>query len=426
MNNLEKFGARSLVTKPLCKPWGEQFSNEQFQRINLLRDIRTASRMTPLVDLGERGLDIPNNNRIIAKMELSCGYNSRSCSSISQPTFLTVVKDHLQYAPDSGTDFFVHREFLKAYVFSPLRDEPHTLFPKKGGSHYFRVYPYLLELLLRQGITPAEYNLVEVSSGSAGQAFAYAAKAAGFEAHCVFPNEISEIRRSLAAQEGAIVHLPDPEIDGKGVPAAVNKMTRMLAEKVLNGKKLWTPNHSQVIETSHALSPIASEILNPLCNPLCDKIDIFVGVAGNGSSLYSIGATLKVLGAISRIVAIETQESPGLFSLKYPGRYEAEIGSLPDYTPTSSTSIKIPMPGSGSYGLDFPYVRASVDLVDEVRLIKNGQWKETQLLLRDRDIEGLTVGPTSAASLMAALEIAKQVRDQTILVVFYDSAAWRY
>jgi len=294
------------------------------------------------------------------------------------------------------------------------------------NSHYYRVYPILLRMLMQQGLTPNEYSLIEVSSGSAGEAFAHMSKLAGFDAHCILPSELSQTRRNIVSAKGGVIHLPDPSIDGLGLPGAVNKLKRMLAEKTIKGKRLITINHSQVIETMHALAGILFEILPYLSSRSLNKFDVFVGVAGNGSTLYSIGATLKHFGAVDKIVAIEPFENPGFYELKYPGRYCAETNlALPNFSPTNSHGISIPMPGSGNYGLEFPYLKASVDTVDEVCLVKNGEWNQTQKILLEK-MPMFNVGHSSAASLMIALRIAETVHDQNILIVFYDNLTNRY
>lgn len=360
-SNLEQFGLKRLVKAQLgeCPP-----------QVESLRKARQQAMNTPLLDLSSSGLSIPNNNRILAKLEMCCSPSS-----------------------------------------------------ELSGSHYYRVYPYLLELLLRQGITPEDHALAEVSSGSAGQAFAHICQLAGFEAHCIFPNEISEKRRSLAAEHGGIIHLPDSRIDGFGLPGAVAKFKRLLAAKKINGKRLWSPNHADVIETAQALASIPLEILQQSQGLKVGSIDFFIGAAGNCSTLYSISSILRILSMLPKVIAFEPIESPGFFETKYPGRYEKEVGPLPDLTPAGK-SIQIPMPGSGAYGLDFPYRKASVDLVDEVCLIKNNEWSETQELLKAQT--GLDVGRTSAASLMLALQQAETVHDKNILVIFYDAGSNRY
>lgn len=329
---------------------------------------------TPLIDLAEFGLPIPNGNRILAKMELSC-------------------------TPNRATD--------------PL-----------GGSHYYRVYPYLLEILRQQRINPQEHALLEVSSGSAGEAFAYFAKRFGFEAHCVFPHEISETRRNLAAQHGATIHLPDPKIDGRGLPGASHKFQRTLQEKHINGKRLWSPNHSQVIETLAPLATIPDEIESELRSRYQTGLDAFFAGVGNCCSLYAIGAILKYRRMLNRIIAFDPLESPAMFALKYPSRYEAEVGPLPDFGPEGQARPRIPIPGLGGYGIDFPYLHASVDIVDEVKLLKNSEWQETHALLLEKT--GLNVGRSSAASLMFALRMTGEVYNKTLLVVFYDAGEGRY
>jgi len=213
-------------------------------------------------------------------------------------------------------------------------------------------------------------------------------------------------------------------------------MLRLIRESRTWKKRLWSPNHSIVAETVDAIRPMAVEIVDKL-----DKIDYFIGIPGNGTTLYGIGAPLKGAFPGMKVVAVEPYSNPGLFLLKYPHMKEtyAKRRELPQTEPTPKEEnihdYKIPMPGAGCYGVAefFPHIKASVALVDAIRQIddKNKEWEKkvlggktvNELLF---EAHGINVGITSAASIMVALEIAETVRDKNFVLIFYDRLEGRY
>jgi|GEM_PF-3482428 len=311
-------------------------------------------------------------------------------------------------------------------------------FENPTGSHYDRVYPYLIEILLKMGFTQDRFGLVETSSGNATPAFVQLCKALNYDAWAVLPraDELSKTRIAMTAKKGAGIVHPDPRIDGYGLPGIAKRMLRLIRESRTWEKQLWSPNHSIAAETIDAIQPMATEIADKL-----DKIDYFIGIPGNGTTLYGVGAPLKAAFPETRIIAVEPYSNPGLFLLKYPKLKEIYIkrGELPQTEPTPNEEdvheYKIMMPGAGCYGIAelFPHIRASVNLVDSIRQIddKNKEWEKSivggktanELLFEGH---GIRVGITSAASLMVALEIAEKVRDKNFVLIFYDRLEGRY
>lgn len=310
-------------------------------------------------------------------------------------------------------------------------------FENPTGSHYDRVYPHLLEIMLREGFTPDRYNLVETSSGNATLAFVRLCKELGYEPWAVLPRpeELSKTRVDMTRNEGAEIVHPDPQVDGYGLVGVAARMFRLIKESLRSWEKpLWSPNHSVVAETIEAIFPLAREIAREV-----ENIDYYVGIPGNGTTLYGIGAPLKGAWPHMKIIAVEPRSNPGFFLLKYPHKKEeyAKKGLLPRLEPTSGEvhDFRITMPGAGCYGLaeKFPHIRASVPLVDEVRQIEDldGEWDKpvagyksaSELLF---EAHGIRVGITSAAALMVALEMAEKVGDKNFLLVFYDLKEGRY
>ena len=309
-------------------------------------------------------------------------------------------------------------------------------FEQLTGSHYDRVYPFLVKILLEGGFTPEKYGLVETSSGNASISFARACNAFGYESWAVLPRseEISAARIKLTSDEGTHIVHPNPLVDGYGLPGIAKRMLRLIRESRDWKKPLWSPDHSRVHDSIESILSLAQEIADEL-----DSIDFFVGIPGNGTTLYGVGVPLKSAFHGMQVVAVEPYSNPGLFLLMHPEMkniYMAK-GDLPEIAPSPDSihEYKIRMPGSGCYGLAdiFPHIVASVPFVDSIRQIddKNAEWEKpmhagksvNDLLL---EAHGFKVGSTSAASLMVALEIAERVHDKTIVMIFYDKLEGRY
>jgi len=340
-----------------------------------------------------------------------------------------------QYKESAG-----RTELLKLDLSIPNKNRIYAKceFQNPTGSHYDRVYPNLIEILLRTNYTPDRFDLVETSSGNATPAFTRLCKELGYNVWAVLPRpeELSKKRINMSSSAGAKVIHADPQLDGYGLPGVAKRMLRLIRESRNWQKPIWSPNHSIVAETVEAIFPVTAETMTGL-----DTVDYYIGVAGNGTTLYGIGAPLKSLIPRMKVIAIEPHSNPGMFLLKYPHmkeHYEC-TGELPQLDPTPELNEPkdyiITMPGSGCYGLAeyFPHIIASIDLVDGIRQIddKNREWEKpirkektaNDLLF---EAHGIRVGITSAASLMVAFEIASKVYDKNIVIVFYDLVKGRY
>ncbi len=326
--------------------------NREFQKL------ANRAGNTEATDLSNFGLNVPNGNKIIAKLEFQ-----------NVPT----------------------------------------------NSHYDRIYPYLFWCWERTGISPETHDVIETSSGNATPAFANVAKRLGYSAYCVLPNEISELRRGMSKKEGGIVVVSDPEKDGLGVVGASKRQWKELVGRIKERKgnpkmkQLMSINHSQVSESLVPMRILVDEVLETMLGRIVDCIDCFVGVAGNGTTLYGIGSEMKTVFEDLKIIALEPRQQAALHRIKYPDAKIREDGEK---------LTEIIMPGSGAQGIEFPHLEASAELVDRVRLVEAGEWVNARE--KFEACSGIALGHTSAASLMVAMEYAQQVENQVIFTIFYD------
>lgn len=290
---------------------------------------------------------------------------------------------------------------------------------KPTGSHYDRVYPHLLEVMERTGVTPEKCILAETSSGNATPAFGYFAGQLGYETVAFLPAELSDRRKALTRKQCDRVVIADSKKHGWGVFGAANAMREALLKnreetrRDPTKKMLLSVNHSQVTETLEAIKSLADEAVRELHGT---HPDYFLGIAGNGTILHGVGSELKKQFPKMKVIGIEPFERPSIHLLKFPGRYKQDYGREPP-TIESMRGKEFFAPGTGALGVDFPHLQSAVRTCDDVVLVRRPEMEKALVELQKK---GYNVGHTSAMSYAVAKKVARKVHDKSILTIFYD------
>jgi len=280
-------------------------------------------------------------------------------------------------------------------------------FENPSGSHYDRVYfrlysYYELEVKkIQPGVTP----IIENTSGCAGAACAYIGKELGYDTHIVVPGNLPKNRlENIRGYTPNLYRTLDTEY--------VLGTQKLLKELLINDHKkkaigdptrLFCLNHSQNLESVHAMETCSNEIVSDLSSK-DSGIDIFISAVGNGTSMLGIGNTLKKKWN-THIIAFDPVEAPVVRDLKRGiSRDQQEYKEHELY-------------GIGAWGINFPFI--DVKVIDETYTVSPHEWEHALRLLIE--FENLYVGHTSAASLSVALKIAETVENKNILILFYDS-----
>lgn len=306
------------------------------------------------------------------------------------------------------------------------------------GSHYDRVYVALLKELEERGkIQPRRDHLVEVTSGSAGAAFAWVCHELGYAASVVVPSALPPNRIHAITQYGATV----VALSGY-IPECVHHLQFMLTEEKppSPAERYYCPNHSRRYESTVALESLAAEAIDQYGK----RIDYFVAAVGNGISILGPGRVLKRAFGTT-VIAWDPLAGPSAFERKYPGRYHQMFGLEPGALGPHRIY------GTGVLGVPFPILDEALGLgstsaiIDEVQLVADDDTLsrltyEIQVgrgpqsaLANARSLaelssihsalaleEELPVGYSSSGSLAVALELCQRERGKTILVIFYD------
>jgi len=246
---------------------------------------------------------------------------------------------------------------------------------------------WMIKMAEKRGELKKGSRIIEVTTGNTGISFAMLSAINGYKFTAVMPEHMSIERRQIMKAFNAEIVLTPKEQD---MPGAINKYNELTKQY----PDAWLPKQFENPDNILAHKNITGkEIIKQLGN----KIDYFIVGAGTGGTLIGVAKALKEVNQDVKIICIEPSESAVLIG-KQPGLHEIQ--------------------GIGE-GFIPEILKNNLELIDEVIQIKSEEAIKMAVKLAKK--EGLLVGISSGANVLAALRIAKKInKSQTIVTVLPD------
>ncbi|MBH5317334.1 cysteine synthase A [Paenibacillus sp. GSMTC-2017] len=242
-----------------------------------------------------------------------------------------------------------------------------------SGSVKDRAAFALIEAAEQAGLIKLGDTIIEPTSGNTGIGLAMSAAAKGYKLILIMPDNMSPERIMLLKAYGAEVVLTPAS---ERMPGAIRKAEEIQAS--LPGS--FIPNQFE-----NAANPdihrktTALEIMDQTDG----RLDAFVASAGTGGTITGTGEKLKELLPNLYVAVVEPQGSPVL-SGGQPGPHKL-VGTSPGFIPAI----------------------LNVSVYDEIIQVSDDNALNTMRALARQ--EGLLLGPSSGATVWAAMQVAKRL-----------------
>jgi cysteine synthase A len=258
-----------------------------------------------------------------------------------------------------------------------------------GGCVKERIALAMIETAERGGLIKPGATIVEPTSGNTGIGLAMVSAFKGFKLILVMPDTLSLERRNLFQAYGAKLVLSP---GAGGMKASIAKAREIVSDipGAYMPNQFENPANPDVHRKTTAL-----EILNQV-----PQLDAIVLGVGTGGTITGVGEVVKTKNPLVEVIAVEPAESPVLTGGP-PGKHKIQ-----------------------GIGAGFVPLILNVGIYDNVITVDSDEAHEmTRKLARQ---EGLLVGMSSGAAVVAAIEVATRLGKNKTVVTLLPDTGERY
>jgi len=264
-------------------------------------------------------------------------------------------------------------------------------FCNPGGSVKDRPALNMVKEGIREGKLTRDKIIMDSSSGNTGVAYAMIGAAMGYQVELVIPENAGEKRR-IAETFGARVVLSDAMEGSDGAIVEAQARFKKNPDRYFMPDQYNNPNNWKAHYQTTAME---------IWKRTEGKITHFVAGIGTSGTLMGTGRRLKELNPKIEVIAVEPAESPVL-SGGDPGPHKIQ-----------------------GIGAGFVPAILQRDLIDEVICVSSNDALEMGRALAKE--EGLLVGISSGAAMVAAIEVARRPENKgKLIAVIIPSYGERY
>jgi cysteine synthase len=270
---------------------------------------------------------------------------------------------------------------LKCEFFNPL------------GSVKDRIGMAMIEDAEKRGVLKKDTIIIEPTSGNTGIALAFVAAAKGYKIILTMPETMSLERRTLLAMLGAkLVLTPGSE----GMKGAIAR-AEQLAKETPNA---WIPQQFDNPANPEIHRKTTAE---EIWADTDGKVDILVAAVGTGGTITGCVEVIKARKASFEAIAVEPKDSP-VISQTLAGQ------------PLKPGPHKIQGTGAGFVpkNLHLKDSKGNPQIVECVQVSNDDSFAMARRLAKE---EGLLVGISTGANVVAALEVAKRPANKGKMIV---------
>jgi cysteine synthase A len=270
---------------------------------------------------------------------------------------------------------------LKCEFFNPL------------GSVKDRIGMAMIEDAEKRGVLKKDTTIIEPTSGNTGIALAFVAAAKGYKLILTMPDTMSLERRTLLALLGAKLVLTPGTEGMKGAIARAEQLSRETPNS-------WIPQQFENPANPEIHRKTTAE---EIWNDTEGKVDILVSAVGTGGTITGCVEVIKARKPSFQAIAVEPKDSP-VISQCIAGQ------------PLKPGPHKIQGTGAGFIpkNLHLKDSKGQPQIVECVTVSNEDSFAMARRLAKE---EGLLVGISTGANVVAAIQVAKRPENKGKMIV---------